>query len=90
MPQEQVLPRFFLLTLEGFLIWDNWIAWEQEFRCVQHEWDKSQAFLAMKLPLQLIMAKMITDEEQAQYKMWKSHYLNRPMGLEREMFGFGE
>ena len=76
MPEEEVPPGFCLLTLEDFLIWDNWIAWEQELRCVQHDQDKLRAFLAMKLLLQLMMAKKITDEEQAWYEIWKSNYLN--------------
>ena len=47
--EKEVPPRFFHLTLKDFLIWDNWIAWEQELRCAQHEWDKLWAFLAMEL-----------------------------------------
>ena len=47
--EEEVLPSFCLISLEDFLIWDNWIAWEQELRCAQHEWDKLWAFLAMEL-----------------------------------------
>ena len=66
---------FCLLPLEDFLVWDSWIAWEQELRQAQHEWDKSPAFLAMRLLPQLVMAESLT-KEQAQYEIWKAQYLS--------------
>ena len=60
---KEVPPRFCLLNLEDLLIWDNWIMWEQVLRRAQHEWDKSQAFLAMDLLPQFILAKKMTKEE---------------------------
>jgi len=78
-----------LLTLEDFLVQDSWIAWEQELRQVQHEQDKLLAFLAMRLPPQLVMAERLTKEEQAQYETWKAQYLNRPTRFEREIMEVG-
>ena len=68
MPDEEVLAGFCLLTLKDFLSRDNWIAWEQELRCMQHEWDKSWVLLAMKLLPQLVMARRLTKEEQGWYE----------------------
>ena len=54
---EEVPDSFCLLPLEDFLVQDSWIAWEQELRWEQHEWDKLLAFLAMRLSPQLMMAE---------------------------------
>jgi len=92
MPDEEVPARLCLLTLKDFLVLDSWIAWEQELRQVQHEQDKLQAFLAMRLPPRLMMAERLTEEEQAQYEIWRAQYLNQPTGFEREIMeagGFG-
>jgi len=86
---EEVLDSFCLLSLEDFLVRDSWIAWEQELRWAWHEWDKSLAFLVMRLPHQFVMAEMLTEEEQARYKIWKAQYLNQLAGLEREIMEVG-
>ena len=43
----------------------------------------------MRLPPQLVMAEMLTEEEQAQYEIWKAQYLNQLAGLEREIIEAG-
>jgi len=89
---EEVLARFCMLPIEDFLVQDSWIAWEHELRRVQHEWDKVWAFLGMRLPPQYVMAERLTEEEQAQYEIWRAQYLNQPTGFEREIMeagGFG-
>src|SRR5882724_10418223 len=86
---EEVLDSFCLLSLEDFLVRDSWIAWEQELRWARHEWDKSLAFLAMRLPHQFVMAEMLTEEEQARYGIWKAPYLNHPARSESEMRAVG-
>ena len=78
-----------MLPREDFLVWDSWIAWEQELRQAQHKRDKSLAFLVMRLPPQLVMAERLTEEEQAWYKVWKAQYLNRLTGFEREIMEAG-
>jgi len=50
---EEVPARFCMLSLEDFLERDSWITWEHELRRAQHEWDKVQACLGMRLPPQL-------------------------------------
>jgi len=86
---EEIPDSFCLLSLKDFLVWDSWIAWEQELRRARHEQDKSLAFLAMRLPHQFVMAEMLTEEEQARYEIWKAQYLNQPAGLEREIMEAG-
>jgi len=76
---EEVPGGFCLLPFQDFLVWDSWIAWEQELRWAQHEWDKSLAFLAMRLPPQLMMAEQLTMEEQAQDKIWKVSRVHRSL-----------
>jgi len=41
------------------------------------------------MPPQLIMAENLTQEEQAQYKVWKVQYLNQPTGFKREIMEAG-
>ena len=89
MAGEEVLDGFCLLPLEDFLVWDSWITWEQELRQVQHEQDKLLAFLAMRLPPQLVMAERLTKEEQAWYEIWKAQYLNRLTRFKREIMEAG-
>jgi len=43
---------------------------------VQHEWDRAQAFLEMRLQPQNVMAERLTEEEQAWYEIWRAQYLN--------------
>src|SRR5882724_2004995 len=86
---EEVLDSFCLLPLKDFLVWDSWIAWEQELRWAQHEQDKLLVFLAMRLPPQLVMGEKLTEEEQAWYEIWKAQYLNRPTRFEREIMEAG-
>jgi len=86
---EEVPDGFCLLSLKDFLVQDSWIAWEQELRWAWHEWDKSLAFLVMRLPPQLVMAEKLTEEKQARYKIWKAQYLNQPAGFKREIMEAG-
>jgi len=73
---EGILVRFCMLPLEDFLVQDSWITWEHELRRVQHEQDRVQAFLEMRLLPQNVMAERLTKEEQAWYKIWRAQYLD--------------
>ena len=86
---EEIPDGFCLLPLEDFLVRDSWIAWEQELRWAGHEHEKSLTFLAMRLPPQLVMAEKLTQEEQAQYEIWKGQYLNQLAGIEGEIMEAG-
>jgi len=86
---EEVPDGFCLLLLEDFLVWDSWIAWEQELRWAWHEQDKLLAFLAMRLPHQFVLADRLTEKEQAWYKIWKAQYINQLARLEREIMEVG-
>ena len=43
----------------------------------------------MRLPPQNVMAERLTEEEQAQYEIWRTQYLDQLTGFEREIMEAG-
>jgi len=58
-------------------------------RWAQHEWDKSLVFLAMRLASPTHHGRNLTQEEQAQYKVWKVQYLKPTNRIQREIMEAG-